>query len=406
MPSLNAGQSLLLNQRLWTLRAVRHLPNRNLQLDAIGASAAAQGMTRRLTAVQYGPHLFVAQRRGGYWQAHLESDWVDGDTGPVLHCRPASALDVLNIHTQYPAVGRLKNRLSWSFSRSALHAHCPRAYYYHYYAAWEGWQADAPAPVRRAYLLKNLTDIPRWRGTLVHDLLKFALSRLKTGAQVPRNRLIQQLHRRAKTDVAASKSGRYRQQPNKITGFQEHYYQTGVPDAAWAQAVAQAEQLADVFLQSPLYARLLGRPRESFLNIEELQSFEIAGVTVWVQMDLARREDNRIILYDWKTGQIDESAVRRQLGVYALFMQAEHPAWVVQPVRGVVFALSENRTLEFEFDGEALRKIRAGVEADIARLRGLLGKPAQNLAELRRFPMIENGEACRVCRFRELCGRN
>ncbi len=404
---LKAGQNLLLNNRLWHLRQVHPRPGRAWELEAIGAAAATQGMTRRLTAILYGDHLFIQQRQPGYWYGHLQHDWQETERGPALSCRPAAALDLLAVHTTQPAGGDLPNEFSWSYSRATKYRQCPRAYYYHYYAAWEGWRPDAPAPVRQVYLLKNLTDLPRWSGALVHDSIKFALARLKAGQALAEADLVKGLRARAQADIETSLSGRYRQQPNQLTGFQEHYYQLGLDSSAWDKALNQAEQRLRTFLHSALYAYLRRQPAITLLTIEELQSFTVAGVKVWVQMDLVRRAEDALYVHDWKTGEVDPAEVRRQLGVYGLCLRlfTRLAATPHLPLRAVVYQLAEDKLLEFELDEGLLAETEATVRASIARLQSLLLDAPANLAELRRFPMVDDLSVCRLCQFRELCGR-
>jgi hypothetical protein len=402
---LKAGQSLLLNNRLWSLRQVRHLAGRNLELEAMGASEAALGMTRRMKAIQYGDDLFIEQHRAGYWRANLQHDWIKGDYSPVLSCKPATQLDLLDTHTRQPALGDFKNQFTWSYSRGAKYRYCPRAYYYHYYASWEGWQTDAPAPIKRVYLLKNLSSISRWVGNVVHETIKFAMARLKAGHPMASDALIKQMHRRVQTDFEDSRSGRYQQTPNELVGFQEHYYQTKLPETAWREAWSKAEHYLRTFTQSALYADLRHQPATTFLNVEELQSFLVAGVKVWVQMDLARYAAGVIYLYDWKTGQVAPTELQQQLGIYGLYARYAWPEWTTVPIRGIVYALAEDRLLELELDDTALQTTQAAIKASISRLQGLLVEPQANLAELRRFPMIDDLSICQRCQFRELCGR-
>lgn len=68
---LKAGQNLLLNKRLWHLRQVQPGKGRVWDLEAMGVSAAALGLTRRMSAVQYGDELFIQQRRREYWRGIL-----------------------------------------------------------------------------------------------------------------------------------------------------------------------------------------------------------------------------------------------------------------------------------------------------------------------------------------------
>ncbi|GAB4440202.1 MAG: hypothetical protein Kow0031_22140 [Anaerolineae bacterium] len=399
------GHTIQLNRRLWTLRHVAAPQPGRLRLEAIGASEAALGMTRQMEALQLGPRLFIEQRRGGYWQANLLTGWQDGPAGPVLNFQPATPLDLLDAHTQAPGTGDLTNSFSWSFSRAALYRRCPRAYYYHYYAAWNGWQPDAPPPVRRAYLLKNLTTIPQWVGTLLHDAIKYALNRLQSGATVPPAELLAQMRQRARADVEASRQQMFRQQPKQRPGFQEHYYRANLSAADWAAAWQRAEQRLRTFVESPLYARLQGLPPDAFLRVETLQSFEQAGEKVWVQMDLATVESGQLALYDWKTGEVDPDEGRRQLGVYGLFVRRNWPEFGAMPLRGILFGLAENRVATLDLHDDLLRQTEQAIERSIVRLRGLLDDPAANRAGLSRFPMTDDREVCATCRFRELCNR-
>lgn len=402
---LKAGQNLLLNKRLWHLRQVQPLKGRNWELEVVGVSEAALGLTRCMGATQYGDELFIQQRQRDYWRGHLRQDWLETERGPALNCRPATWLDLLAAHTRHPAsIDTIKNEFSWSYSRAAKYRQCPRAYYYHYYAAWEGWQNDAPVPVQRAYLLKNLTDLPLWVGTLVHDSIKFALVRLKAGQPVAEADLLKQMQARAQADFEDSGSGRYQQKPNQLTGFQEHYYQTGLA-AAWPAAQAQAEHYLRTFLNSALYADLQQQPSSTFLAVEELQSFSLAGTKIWVQMDLARQAGDRIYVYDWKTGPVEEAEMRQQLGIYGLYLRQTRPQLNLD-LQAAVYLLAEDNLLTFDLDEPLLQEAQAQVEASIAHLRGLLLDPQTNLAELRRFPMIDNLTVCRHCQFRELCGRD
>jgi hypothetical protein len=402
---LKAGQNLLLNKRLWHLRQVQPLKGRRWELEAVGVSEAALGLTRRMSAIQYGDELFIQQRQRDYGRCHLRQDWLETERGPALNCRPATWLDLLAVHTRHPATTDIKNEFSWSYSRAAKYRQCPRAYYYHYYAAWEGWQNDAPLPVQRAYLLKNLTDLPLWVGTLVHDSIKFALARLKAGHPLAEADLFKRMQTRAQADFEDSRSGRYRQKPNQLTGFQEHYYQTGLAAAEWLAGQAQAERCLRTFLNSALYRDLLRQSPSTFLAVEELQSFSLAGTKIWVQMDLARRVGDTIYIYDWKTGTVEAAELRQQLGIYGLYLSQARPP-LSSSLQAAVYLLGEDRLLTFDLDEPLLQETQAQVEASITHLRGLLLDPQANLAELRRFPMIDDLTVCRYCQFRELCGRD
>jgi hypothetical protein len=362
-------------------------------------------MMRRFTAVLIGPYLFIERHRGGYWQANLETAWGNHGSGPTVFCQPATALDLVDAHTRYPSVGDLPNRFSWSYSRDALYRHCPRAYYYHYYGSWNGWDHSSPAPVRRLYLLKNLTSIEQWIGTLVKDAIKSALIRLVDGRQVPPADLVGKMLQRARSDFENSRSDRFRSPPGKLTGFQEHYYQESVPLSTWTAAWERARQAFLTFLNSPLYAQFSQQPPDTLLEIRTLQSFELGEHTVWVQPDLIYRGPGSITIYDWKTDEPDTAEEERQMGIYGIFARRHWPGWSDLQLKGATVYVEKYGIKTYDLTTDRLAEAQTKAESSIHRLRNLLSDQAANLAQKDRFPMIDDLAVCRRCRFREACNR-
>lgn len=402
---LQAGQILALGDRLWHISRLREAARgaRGLEMQLMGVSPGTEGMGRKALGFVYGQELILQLGPGvRYWRARAR-DWLETDRGPALRCEPASPLEVLAVHTRHPAAGTLEHEFSWSHSRAELHQTCPRAYYYTYYGAWEGWRSDVPAAVRRTYLLKNLTDRSRWRGTLVHEAIKYVIARLRAADPVSEAEVVAQMRRRARADVEDSQQGRYRERPNRIVGFQEHYYRQPLD---WEAAVDVAEQRLHTFFQGRLYGHLQQLPPSAFLNVEELASFEVGGTKVWVQIDLATQEAGTVRLYEWKSGAPDLEAARRQLGVYGLYARQ---TWSLAGARliGVVYDLAANARHEFELDAAALSQAEAHIRSSVETLqeRLLAADPQQNLADIGNFPQIDELSICHECQFRELCGR-
>ncbi len=65
-----------------------------------------------------------------------------------------------------------RNEFSWSASRDRLFRSCPRAYYYNYYAYWNGWSYKADAKTKLIYRLKKLQSTALWAGSIVHDVIQ------------------------------------------------------------------------------------------------------------------------------------------------------------------------------------------------------------------------------------------
>ena len=79
----------------------------------------------------------------------------------------------------------LINEFSWSRSRDNLFQECRRKYFYHYYGAWGGWEADAPEEVRTFYVLKQLSSRQQWAGKVVHEGVEWTLRALYEGRELP-----------------------------------------------------------------------------------------------------------------------------------------------------------------------------------------------------------------------------
>ena len=71
----------------------------------------------------------------------------------------------------------IRNEFSWSVSRSQQFQNCQRAYYFHYYGYWMGWNEDAPERTRKIYILRNMKPLVLWAG--IWEKLVFAKQRLK-----------------------------------------------------------------------------------------------------------------------------------------------------------------------------------------------------------------------------------
>ena len=59
----------------------------------------------------------------------------------------------------------ITNDLSWSVSRAALFQTCQRAYYFHYYGSWGGWDKNASDLCRTLYMLKQMKTLAMWAST-------------------------------------------------------------------------------------------------------------------------------------------------------------------------------------------------------------------------------------------------
>src|SRR5258705_514688 len=91
--------------------------------------------------------------------------------------------------------------------------------------------------------------------------------------------------------------------------------------------------------------------RERWLALEDLVSFHVGDVEVFLRMDLAFRDrDGRVVIVDWKTGRAEGRFNEVQIAGYALY--AAEQGWVDDPeqilteLNYLAIARSERRTVK------------------------------------------------------------
>ncbi len=305
----------------------------------------------------------------------------------------------------------LTNEFSWSKSRHEKFVGCRRAYFFAYYGSWGGWEAPAGSGVRELYVLKKLSSRWQWAGSVVHGALKQVLSRAKVaGDLVPLEKALARTRARARAEWAGSREKSYWREPSRIVGLVEHEYGEPVPDADWKRLYEQVvEGSLRAFYGSAVLEEILRTPREDWLLVDELDSWDFEGTKIWVAVDFAYRDrDGRVHLLDWKTGK-ERGVDHVQVGIYALYARQK---WSVpgEGVAGGLVYLVGNGTpggerVTVAADPATLDACQREMRASIQEMRAALADPARNAAREDGFPRLEDRDGCRRCPFRRPCGR-
>ena len=152
-------------------------------------------------------------------------------------------------------MGDLANEFSWSRSRDATFQDCRRKYFYHYYGAWGGWEAEAPADIRRLYVLKQLASRQMWAGRIVHDAIEMALHIYREGREVPAEPFIADVVERMRGEWRSSRDGRYHATPKTLALF-EHEYALGLKPEVWQALSRHVQSCLRNFFHLPLLASM------------------------------------------------------------------------------------------------------------------------------------------------------
>ena len=296
-----------------------------------------------------------------------------------------------------------KNEFSWSFSRHGVFEECPRKYWLNHYAFWNGWRNDCPPRTRELYIQKNLATRPMWLGTVVHDAAEYALKTFRSSRFVGADELVSKTLDRAEMDWSNSRNERYRANPKKFPGFQEHYYDAEESEPIESTFVEIERQVRTLY-ENKIFKRILQVP-ERIQQLEDLNELILDGIKVWVKLDVLM-EDGRggLVIVDWKTGRSHQTeTVQTQLGVYGLYAKRELG---VSAIKTMHVNLRSNEFSTFDIDDAQLERSEAFVRDSAKAMLQKLDSPDENRGTEAHFEKLPEGSSsCSRCRFRGDCER-
>ena len=280
---------------------------------------------------------------------------------------------------------------SWSASRHDTVASCRRRYYYSYYAAQEDEE------IKR---LKKLSALPLWAGSLVHDTIEWFLKKHDTlPPQEEQDALIRRVvHTGMVSDWRESEMG------SRRFRLFEHEYDVAVEQEDKRIAVNTVMRSLRGFFRSDTLREALAVGRDHWLALEDLVSFHVGDVEVFLRMDLAFRDaDGRVVIVDWKTGRREGRFNETQVAGYALY--ATEQAWATSPeeIATELNYLAIPRATRRAVTQKKIEHARSFIRKSAGNMKELLVDPVENLARLEDFPMIDRPRVCHRCNFRRLC---
>jgi CRISPR/Cas system-associated exonuclease Cas4 (RecB family) len=312
---------------------------------------------------------------------------------------PAQAV----LSSQYPMGDSFRNKFTWSVSRDDTFLECPRKYWFNYYGFWGGWEIDTPERVRQIYVLKQVKSRAMWAGQVVHDCIKRSLDNISRGIPVlALDEILSITRDRMRADFRSSRAGAYWNNPKNNCGLYEHEYDLEVPDEQWRETADRVDTCLKNFYNSETYETLRRLPRDDFLEIEQFSGFDLDGENVVIKLDCATRHNDRIVVWDWKTGRLEQTGLSFQMACYAYYASNVYRV----PVDHVVtrrFELLRNELVEEKISEGALDELLTYIRGSIADMKALLDDPRRNTTTEGRFAKVEKRETCYRCNFLKIC---
>ncbi len=280
---------------------------------------------------------------------------------------------------------------AWSASRHDTFATCPRKYYYSYYGILHDPE------VRR---LKQLSALALWAGSVVHETIE---EFLRTNDAIPIPEIQEALIRSV---VHTRMLNEWKQSEGGVTGFRlfEHEYVQPIEQEDKKILVGIVMRSMRNFFRSPLLREAFKVSRAAWLSMEELVSFHVDDVPVFLRMDLAFRDERgRVRIVDWKTGRGAGKFNDVQIAGYALYAAERGWAQSATEISTELAYLIWPRYVRKDVTQPALDAARGFVTRSARTMRALLNDPDANTARIEDFPRIDKPRVCRRCNFRKLC---
>lgn len=265
---------------------------------------------------------------------------------------------------------------------------------------------SAPQDKRRAYMLKNMTNLPMFVGSVVHDAIEEIITTGKTtGEWKP-------LEEAQKDAVQALRKGwkqsiekRWQGSPKHNVNLAEHFYQEEIDPDRLKGFKHKVVSSIKAFYTMPLFKIMRTLPKEDWLTIEDFQKFQLnTGEDVTVKIDCGFRFEGKVYLLDWKTGQVSDSVID-QLTTYSMY--ALKQGWadkpediIIIPVYLSAYASLGDRATPYLDVTMTHMKRQAGI------IRGeypILRNAFENKDNPSYFKKTDNDYACKRCFFRDVC---
>lgn len=227
-------------------------------------------------------------------------------------------------------MGDFKQTFAWSNSRVKMLRECMYKYYLNYYQSWFGWDSNAPIEKKQAYMLKQMTNLPMWVGTIVHDEIESIINEIKDKGDCRSvSAALLNTTQALRKGWIQSKNKQWKQNPKWNINLAEHYFDREVSKNKLDGFKNKVQTCIKAFYDSPIFKMLHEVTESDWLSLEDFQKFTLSGgEEVSVKIDCGFRQDGKVYLLDWKTGKVDTNVVD-QLVTYAMY--ALKQGWTNNP---------------------------------------------------------------------------
>ncbi len=296
-----------------------------------------------------------------------------------------------------------KNEFSWSKSRDNIFKECNRKYFFNYYGYWNGWHSESEDRVKRIYYLKKLKTKELWVGTLVHEVIEFVLKKFRVSEIITLGHALAILEKKAESDFNISKLKEYTGFMSKAHKFFEDEYGIEISADDKKKLLRKARLCVTNFFNSDIFMEIRRTKLEDWVTLEDFLSFDFQGTKIYLSIDFAMKVGDKIILFDWKTGEERLASFDLQLTLYSLYVIKKFGI-STDKIETRIFNLTIDKIDNFIIDDEKIDEIKRYMQESISKMKKLLRDDSNNEAKEEDFEKNE-GFRCSRCNFKKVCDK-
>lgn len=288
--------------------------------------------------------------------------------------------------------------LHWSYSRRQTLEQCARRYYYEYYGAKRHSAITDPRK-NDIRFLSTLSNRYLRTGEILHIAIRLFYKHGDSSS----NWLVDWAQRTYRADYEFSqkpKSERQSAEQYPPVLLLEFYY--GQPDAQAMFAESEERLMTTIrsFLYSSLYADIRYQGQRPSARVEEWIAVKTPTFAARGRIDIAFAQGDRLVIVDWKTGEVDRLAESLQIAFYALWA-VKTEGYDKNSIDLYYGQLMDGSLQPVVFGGRTLSRAEARINQDLERM-GMLDHYGQE-AVLRVFPSCNMPKVCKLCPYQGIC---
>ncbi|MDR3112361.1 MAG: PD-(D/E)XK nuclease family protein [Elusimicrobiota bacterium] len=278
--------------------------------------------------------------------------------------------------------------LGWSVSRYDRFLNCKRQYFYDYYSKFE-----KEIPYEKINFLKSLTSKVLESGNIVHDAIRDVLERLKKSSKpINKDKLFKYVFTMTENYC-------------KSKFFFESYYKKEV--VMVPEIFDKVKVCIEEFISSQTFDWILNKAidqrSEWIIEPEGFGETRIGSLKAYCKVDFLFPIDNKVYIFDWKTGKPNEKKHSKQLTGYSLWAGYHFNKFACDISAAVVYLFPKYNVKKINIAEEDIKKFEQTVEKESNEMYGYLLDVESNIPkDKKEFPINKN-KLCDYCNYQELC---